>query len=305
MTINFSNVPIANETGTLTGAPASIAGPAVDPSVTSAREVIQNLLHQYDLDQLAPEAYKLIKSGLSTDAIILNLSQTQAYKQRFAANELRVKNGLTALSPAEYIALERQYGQTLRSYGLPAGFYDQRSDFTKFIANDVSPAELNQRAQQAAQAVQEAPKEYRDALQKYYGLTAGDLAAQFLDPKRAEPLLAQKEYAARIGGYAASQGINVNANYGQTLEQQGVSLSQAQQGIQQAAQVLPTEQKLSEIYGGNNAVSQQDVLGEFVQGNAQAASRRRKLNQLEQASFSGQSGGLDSRTLQQYSPGSF
>ena len=41
----------------------------------------------------------------------------------------------------EYLATERSYRQIMQEAGVPTGFYDQTSDFTKFLASDISPAE--------------------------------------------------------------------------------------------------------------------------------------------------------------------
>lgn len=65
-----------------------------------------------------------IQQGMSAPEIELQLQNTPEYKQRFAGNAIRIANGLSALSPADYIQLEDQYAQVLQSYGLPKGFYD-------------------------------------------------------------------------------------------------------------------------------------------------------------------------------------
>jgi hypothetical protein len=108
------------------------------------------------------------------------LPQTPEYKQRFAANDVRIKAGLPALSPQEYIATERAYRQVMSAAGLPTGFYDQNSDFTNFIAKDISATELKQRVDVATEAVNQAPKESLDYMKQWYN--TGDLIAFALDP---------------------------------------------------------------------------------------------------------------------------
>jgi hypothetical protein len=103
-----------------------------------AATILQNVFAQYGLGSLAGQITGFIQQGYSADAISILLQNTPEYKQRFAANDARLKKGLPALSPAEYIATERSYRQVMSAAGLPLGFYDQTSDFQKFLENDMS-----------------------------------------------------------------------------------------------------------------------------------------------------------------------
>ena len=81
--------------------------------------------------------------------------------QRFAANQERIKNGLSALTPAQYIGLEDQYQNIMRNYGLPTSYYAKDSMGTqpgmnKLIANDVSSTELEDRIMTAVNRVKNA-----------------------------------------------------------------------------------------------------------------------------------------------------
>jgi hypothetical protein len=129
-----------------------------------AATILTRTVHQYGLGSLAGQITGFIQQGYSADAISILLQNTPEYKQRFAANDARLKKGLPALSPAEYIATERSYRQVMSAAGLPLGFYDQTSDFQKFLENDMSPTELKSRVDTAAQAVNQAPSESQGLL---------------------------------------------------------------------------------------------------------------------------------------------
>jgi hypothetical protein len=259
---------------------------AVDPAERDAAIILGNLFESYGLGSLAPKILDLIKQGYSADAISVLLMQTDEYKKRFSANEIRIKNGLPALSPAEYIATERSYRQVMSEAGLPVGFYDKQDDFTKFLASDVSPTELKGRVDIATEAVRQAPPETMSYFKQWYN--EGDIIAYALDPTKAAPLIDQRIRAAESAGVAKAQGLNLNQSTAEQLGANKVSLDQARQGFGFIGQDLPTAQKLSGIYGGP-AETQDDMVQEVFFNDGKAAAKRRNLASKERASFSGSS----------------
>jgi hypothetical protein len=224
-----------------------------------------------------------IKQGYSADAITVLLQQTPEYKQRFAANDIRIKNGLPALSPAEYIATERSYRQVMSAAGLPTGFYDSNSDFTSFLAKDISPTELKSRVDTATEAVNQAPAGTLDYMKQWYN--TGDLVAYALDPTKAETLVEQRIKAAEAAGVGSTQGVNLTQQQGELIGATGVNLSQIQQGVGFLGQNLQATNKLDQIYGGN--VTQDDLVKEVFQNDAAAAKKRDTLASKERAAFNG------------------
>lgn len=200
----------------------------------NAYSALVMIFNQYGLGSLAPNILKYVQQGFNSDTITLLLQDTDAYKQRFAGNQQRLKNGYAVLSPAEYIATENAYRQSMRAAGLPAGFYDSPSDFSSFIGNDVSASEMNNRVQLASQATLTASPQYTQAL-KEMGLSHGDLTAYFLDPTRALPILQQQAATAAIGSEAIVRGLTFDQGYAKQLAQAGFSQSQAAQGYGQIA----------------------------------------------------------------------
>jgi hypothetical protein len=204
-------------------------------SQTDAWSQLQQTLQQYgfsgqDLTALTSFAQQQIVAGNSQTQVLLNLEQTPQFAARFPAIVQRRNAGLPPVSPAEYLSLESSYEQLERAAGLPANF----ASYDQLIANDVSPTEYSDRINKGYLAVSSAPPETIKAMQDYYGVTQGQLAAYFLDPTKAEPLLLQQAQAAQIGGASAMSGFGeVNQGQALRLAQQGVTYGQAQQGFQQ------------------------------------------------------------------------
>jgi len=221
------------------------------------------------------------------------LQDTAQYKTRFAGNTARIAKGLSVLFPAEYLATEKSYGQIMSKYGLPAGFHDQTSDYQKFIENDVSAVELDQRAQSASDFVNRNDPKALAYFKQYY--TSGDMIAYALDPKRAAPLVGKAYEASLIGGAAATQGVGVSKLVSEDLAGRGITADQAAQGFGIVGQDQKAAAQLSSIYGGQ-ALTQQDLIDATFKNSADATTRKNRLASQERANFGG-SGGAGSTAL--------
>lgn len=253
------------------------------------------LFSQYGLGSLAEKIFDYVKNGYGADTISILLQDTPEYKKRFAANEARTKAGLPVLSPAEYISVENSYRQIMRQSGLPEGFYDTNSDFTKFISSDMSPTELQGRVDLATQATALANPSFKAALQQM-GLSQGELAAYFLDQERALPILQRSAATAAIGAEALQRGLAFDQSYAQDLATAGVSREQAAQGYAKIADEFSDLGTLGQIYGGGWSQRQAEE-DAFVGGTA-ASKQRDKLIGREKGSFSGATGGARSGLAQ-------
>jgi hypothetical protein len=155
----------------------------------SAYDLLFSEFDRYGLGALIEPLKGFIQDGLSEAEFTLRLRETDAYKKRFAANQARVKNGLRALSEAQYIELEDQYQDVMRRYGMPESYYTRgdmgrQEGFEKFIGGDVSPIELEDRIQTAQNRVVKANPEVSKALREFYPeITGGDILAYALDPQ--------------------------------------------------------------------------------------------------------------------------
>lgn len=256
---------------------------------------LNSLFSQFGLSSLAGKIYEYVKNGYGSDTISILLQDTPEYKKRFAANQARLAAGMSVLSPAEYISVENSYRQIMRQSGLPEGFYDTNDDFTSWISGDVSPTELQSRVDLATQATALASPAYKAAL-KQMGLSDGELAAYFLDQKRALPYLQKSAATAAVGAEALQRGLAFDQQYAEDLATAGVTREQAAQGYAKIGDEFSDLQTLGQIYGGgwSQRQAEEDV---FVGGTA-ASQQREKLIGSEKATFTGAVGGARSGLAQ-------
>jgi hypothetical protein len=263
----------------------------------SAYDLLLSEFKQYGLDALVTPLKSLIEEGVSPSEFTLRLRETDAYKKRFAANAQRVAKGLRALSEAEYIGIEDQYQDVMRRYGMPESYYTKgelgiQSGFEKFLSNDVSAVELEDRIQTAQNRVVNSNPEVAKALKEFYpGISNGDILAYVLDPSNAIEQIKRKVTAAEIGGAAIQSGLKTGMTRAEELAAAGITKQQAQQGFQTVAEVAPRGSQLAEIYGQSpytQTTAEQEVFG--LAGATEASKQRKKLTQLETAAFSGSAG---------------
>lgn len=263
----------------------------------SAYNILKMEFDRYGLGSLVENIKGLLQENVPASEFALRLRETPAYQQRFSANKDRISAGLSALSPAQYVALEDQYQNIMRNYGLPASYYTKdatgkQAGFDKFIAGDVSATELEDRIATAQKRVLNANPEVSTALKQFYpDITNGDILAYTLDPSQGLEGIKRKVTAAEIGGAAIAQGLQTGVSRAEELAKYGVTAQQAQQGFQTVAEIAPRGVMLSEIYGQTpygQAQAETEVFN--LAGATEAKKLREKLTGLEKAAFSGSAG---------------
>lgn len=264
--------------------------------------IIQQQLNQWGLGSLTGTLNNLIRQGYGTDAITLQLQATPEYKQRFAANDARVKAGLPALSPAEYIATEKSYRQVLQQYGLPQGFYDQHTDFQNLLSSDISPQELQQRASDAQSVWINSDPFTKQAWKQMYGLSDGAAIASILDPNKALPIVQRMTTASQIGGAALANGLQANQGRDELMAGMGVTQAQAQKGYGQISQNFGFDQQAATRAG--LAYSQTDAENATILQQGQAMAKQKQIYDSETALFSGR-GSADQNTQATRAAGSY
>ena len=211
-----------------------------------------------------------------------------AFQTRFSANKARAAAGKSVLSPGAYLALERQYTETMRSFGV-AGLAKQET-LSSFISNDVSPTEVADRVGLAVTRIQNADPETKKALAQYYPmLSQTDIVTSFLDPKEGLPALQRKVTMAEIGGAGLVQGMNVAQSTAADLADYGVTKDEARKGYATVAELTPRADFLSQISQGEN-YGQTEAEAEVFKGTASAKRARQSLTAIEQARFQGSAG---------------
>jgi hypothetical protein len=251
--------------------------------------VLNARFKQFGLESLTTKIRELAVDGATEATITLQLQETPEYKMRFKANTERTKKGLSVLSPADYLNTEDTYRQVLRAYGLKQ--FDTDAYVSQFIANDMSPAELSNRVVTAVQRVQNADPAVSKTLRDYYGIAQADLVGYVLDPEQQFTKIERQVQASEIGTAARRQGLEAGVGVAEQLAAQGVTQAEAQKGYSTIADILPTAEKLSAIYGpGTGTYNQATAEQEIFNGLASAQRTRAKLTATEIASFSGSSG---------------
>lgn len=280
------------------GSPAA-GGPNLEAQAASrsAYALLLSEFSKYGLEALVSPLQDLIKQGLSGPEFQIALRNTDAYQKRFAGNTERIKKGLTALSPAEYLALEDQYQNIMRNYGLPASYYTKDSlgtqqGFNKLIANDVSAVELEERVLTAQKRVLDAAPEVKTALRQFYpDITNGDILAYTLDPEKGLEDIKKKVTAAEIGGAALVSGLTTSLTDAEYLRRYGVTKEKAQEGYKAIGAGLERGSQLASIYQQEpytQAIAEEEIFN--LPGQAEAAKKRKRVIGLEQAEFAGQTG---------------
>lgn len=256
---------------------------------------LSKLFESYGLGSLAPKIFDYVKQGYGADTIGLLLQETSEFKQRFAGNEARRAAGLPVLTPAQYLATESAYRQVLSAAGLPVGFYDSPADFTNWIAKDVSPTEIKDRADEASRVMYGQP-ELRQAMKDLYGVSDGDVTAYFLDAARAEPILRLREQAAEFAAQGIARGFGASQN-AERFAAQGLTAAQAAQGYGLIAETFQPLQQLASIYGTTWTQGEAELAtfepGSLVGTSAQqpgaesASAKQKRLASQERAAFAG------------------
>jgi hypothetical protein len=169
--------------------------------------------------------------------------------------------------------------------------FDTDDYVSQFIANDMSPGELSNRVATAVQRVRNADPAVSNMLKNYYGIGQNDLVAYVLDPNQQFQKIERQVAAAEIGVAGGRQGLNVGVPVAEQLAAQGITQAQAQRGYSTIANILPTAEKLSNIYGTTldkygQVEGEQEMFNEL----ASAQRKRQRLIGREVAEFTGQSG---------------
>ena len=257
-----------------------------------ALTIIRDALAGYGLEGLANYAYRFLMEGSSSESVMIEIKDTELFRERFKGMETRSKLGLPAISPAEYIRLESNYRQTMAAAGLPANFYDNPDDFAEFIGNDVSPAEMTERVSMAATAVSNINPELKTQLQDMYGIGVendGELVAYFLDPERGVSVIEQRLQVESAGLSAAAlqaTGQGIQTDVARQLAGQNVQQREISQRLGQQAGLTQT------TFGEQQAATSTQLAASAFGLDSEATAEIRRLRQRRQAAGQRSSGSL-------------
>lgn len=272
----------------------------ISDATRDAFAMLTDLFSSYGLEGLAGEISGYMTSGLTASEALIKLktNPSGAYAKRFAGNFARIKNGLNAVSEAEYINLENSYASTLKSYGLGNMVSLNRDDnyktFANYIANDMSAVEFKDRIDTVVTRVQNSDPAIKSTLKAFYPeISDNDLISYFLNPKDNLMKLQEKVTASEIGAAAlgAGAGLTTNVTTATDLAKFGIDQKAAREGYSTIASILPTSTKLGDIYNETGIkYAQAEGEAEVFKGNQDAATKRNRLASMERAAFSGSAG---------------
>lgn len=297
----------ANQTGPY--APAGGGGSAggdADRLASAQREAreaagafLRNVLSQYGLGDLAGSVDSLVQQwGTNVDVIAMKLRDTQQYKDRFKGLLALQSRGVNDVrNEAEYIQLETNYRQVFRDAGIqsyigPAGSSAERDAIARLVGDySVSVDEVRSRVTDAQRVVADTAPEVRDALQRFYNVSASDLVAYTLDPSRAKNRINEIANAAMIGGYAQRAGLDADVTAAERIAAlsgaNDVQLQALTPQLGVARQVADATQRLANIES-TDLTDSEILLSEFdLDQNAEK--KIKGLQSRERARFSGRS----------------
>lgn len=252
----------------------------------SAMDVISRRLDAYGLGTLSNFIWKLITEENITSeyALIERIRETEQYKQRFPAMKMRRDQNLSAISEQEYINLENSFRETMKIAGLPANMFDTPEDFTALISGDVSPNELKMRINQGYVAVAQSNPQVIQEMKRLYGVDDSMLAAYFIDPERATPMLLRQAQAAQIAGEATLQAeMAITAATAEELAVAGITQEKARAGFQT---IEAAEELFVPLPGTTEAaIAQEEQIAGIFGTSAAAQQRIRRRTRERQATF--------------------
>lgn len=278
----------------ITTTPTATAGTAQQSQTgESATQILSRILNGVGLGDLMSAIEPMwrntsIPPNIDANQLGFMIKDSDAYIKRFPGNKALRDAGKPEYSVTEYLQLEKEYKNAIQGKGIPSGFYDTTEYIGQFIKNNVSVAEVGRRVEQGFRAVNEGDPEVLRQLKQFYPTVGdGELAAFFLAPEEARPIIVSRAQAAQVGAQAVKQaGMQLTTAEAESLLQQGIDTPQeAQQvfGTIGAAQGLLESQMI-----GEQAISREEQL-QFGTGNVQAQQRIAQRARRRQAEF--QAGG--------------
>lgn len=243
--------------------------------------MIDQFLQTAGLQGLGAQAWDWYLNGQSPDQIFLRIQQTPEFETRFPGfNELAAAG--KPVSVAQWVSYEATVRGLFEAAGIDPQFYDQPEDIAKFITQNISPAELQQRLQMAQDVVSH---HYDTEYSRLNGVSQGDLVgAEFLNPDKAAPILERKYAAAQASTLATQSGYGpLDQTEAERLAATGVSAGQEQQGFG----TLASQQELFQpLDSGEQAISRDTQLSAQFNNNAQAQNQIETQRRRRQAQFS-------------------
>ena len=189
---------------------------------------LSKLLSRYGLSSLTSWATAMVITGATEAEIEISLYERPEFRTRFPGIFAREQAGKPPMSVDEYLNYENTAYALSTMWDIPL----DKSEIDGLISNDVSPVELENRFNIAAQAVYQTPREDQLEFMRLYNVTDGRLAKYWMDPKKEMGKLQQEFTAARIAGSAIRSGYgSITALQAERLGSLGMTPEAASEGF--------------------------------------------------------------------------
>ena len=237
---------------------------------------LQSLFTSYGIGpEIATALAELVKKGYDSDTIS-SIAQDPtskdpvaiAFQKRFAGNAGRIKMGLAPFDPSTYLNVEKAFSEAVRAAGLPAGFYDNQSDWADWIGKGVSPAEATRRVNLASDVLINKDPSYLEQMQNLYGLDKSHALAYLLDSDKALPLIEKQVNAVKFASAAQRAGMGVNKTLAEQYADLGVTEAEAEKGFRSMAATQAERQRLAAIEGKDTGAVGKELLKQTFTGGA-------------------------------------
>ncbi len=268
----------------LPGAQPPTADPLTPTFDNNAFVMLQALLGQWGLTSLYSNVQDMLTAGDSADVIPIKLRETEAYKTRFKGNLDRIKNGLPALSEAEFLSTETSLKDVVRRY-VGSGEYDSQDNLNKWIAGDLSPQELNDRLSLYQENWDTQPLQVKDAWAAH-GLTPRDAIKALMDPSVSETTLKRNAAVYSLGAASVNAFGNdsaLNTERLGYLADAGVTKQDAEKGYKDIAARQDYEGFLAKTAGVRLDLKDQEDAA--LLGDQRAEQQRKKVLNTDEARF--------------------
>jgi hypothetical protein len=181
---------------------------ATSSSKINADSNLKQTLDQWGLSNLQPIIDNAVFNKNITNAKeLMNIIRgTKEYKDSFQGLVEHNKTAVQQMTEAQYLAASQAMMNTAQAAGLPDAFFT-RAEIGKLIAGQVSPAEFSRRIAEGYNAVAALPQNIQNQFMQQHGVGPGGLLAYFLDPTKAEPVIARQALAANLQNTAQAAGL--------------------------------------------------------------------------------------------------
>ena len=307
--VNIAGREVAEILGSEFNPEKLLTGGKTDAEQIDAFALLEAQLRQWKLDGLANAFISLATQGYKPQEAMNKIKYDGTmnpatgkpwnadYKERFAGNEARTKQGLNVYTEAEYLTLEDSYADTLRRNNLntllSTDAKANQKKFASYMEKGLSATEFADRIDTFFERVESMDPNIKGQFKAYYpGIDDLDIVAYLADPENTMPVLQQKIAAAEIGASALQVGLKATSKtMAETIAGSDITAAQTRKDYETIAEFLPDAELYSQIYKQENInYNQETAEKDIILGQADAARKRKRLASMARAGFEGSSG---------------